>query len=318
MFTILFTAIGRRVELVKAFCNSFMEKNIEARVLGVDNNPQMASASYFADEVFTVPRVSEVGYIKSLLEVCQREKVDMLIPLFEPEFAILNEHRQEFLEDGTFVLLSDTNALQICSNKCNTYKFFTENNIKTPSTWLANDFPVETSFPLFVKPCSGMGSQGAKRVVSPIELDHALGYSKDMIVQQFISGIEYTLDVLADFGGQALSVVPRERLEVRSGEVSKGKTVDRPDLIQQAVYIVEKLGAIGPLTLQCIDTGTQVYWIEINPRFGGGVPLAIKAGVDYPYILYRLMRGEKVMPFIGEYKKNLGMFRYDEAMYVQL
>lgn len=105
---------------------------------------------------------------------------------------------------------------------------------------------------------------------------------------------------------------------MRSGEVSKGKTVDRSDLIEQAVYIVEKLGAIGPLTLQCIDTGSEVYWIEINPRFGGGVPLAIKAGVDYPYILYKLMCGEKLIPFLGEYKKNLGMLRYDEAMYVQL
>jgi carbamoyl-phosphate synthase large subunit len=318
MFTILFTAIGRRVELVKAFRNSFVEKNIEARVLGVDTNPQMASASYFVDEVFSVLRVSEVGYIKSLLEVCQREKVDMLIPLFEPEFAILDEHRKEFLEDGTFVLLSDINALQICSDKCKTYKFFTENNIKTPSTWLANDFPLETSFPLFVKPCSGMGSQGAKRAASAMELDSALKYSKDMIIQQYISGTEYTLDVLADFEGHALSVVPRERLEVRSGEVSKGKTVDRPDLIEQAVYIVEKLGAIGPLTLQCIDTGSDVYWIEINPRFGGGVPLAIHAGVDYPYILYQLAQGQQVRPFIGCYKKNLAMFRYDEAVYTDL
>jgi carbamoyl-phosphate synthase large subunit len=222
------------------------------------------------------------------------------------------------LDSGTFVLLSNKDALQICSDKFNTHKFFTENGVKTPSTWLASDLHGDVSFPLFVKPCFGMGSQGAKKVVLAVELDSALGYNQDMIVQQYISGIEYTLDVLADFEGKVLAVVPRERLEVRSGEVSKGKTVDRPDLIEQAVYIVEKLGAIGPLTLQCIDTGSDVYWIEINPRFGGGVPLAIKAGVDYPYILYKLMCGEKVMPFIGAYTKNLGMFRHDEAVYVIL
>lgn len=318
MFTILFTAIGRRVELIKAFQESFKKKNIEARVLGVDISPQMASAAYSVDEVFPVPRVNEAGYVEALLEICQREQVDIVIPLLEPEFPILDEYRQAFLEHGTFVLLSNKDALQICSDKFNTYKFFTENDVKTPTTWLAKDLLNGIVFPLFVKPCSGMGSQGAKKVVSAMELQSALEYSRDMIVQQYITGTEYTVDVLADFKGQVLSVVPRERLEVRSGEVSKGKTVDRPDLIQQAVYIVEKLGAIGPLTLQCIDTGSEVYWIEINPRFGGGVPLAIKAGVDYPYILFRLMRGEKVMPFIGEYKKNLGMLRYDEAMYVQL
>jgi carbamoyl-phosphate synthase large subunit len=318
MFTILFTAIGRRVELIKAFQASFGQKNIGARVLGVDTNPLLASAGYFVDEVFPVPRVSEAGYIAALLKVCQREKVDILIPLFEPEFIILDKHRQDFLAGGTLILLSNKNILQICSDKFNTYKFFTENGVKTPATWLANALPGDILFPLFVKPCSGMGSQGAKKVLSSIELDSALGYSKDMIVQQYISGTEYTLDVLADFEGKVLSVVPRERLEVRSGEVSKGKTVDRPDLIEQAVYIVDKLGAIGPLTLQCMDTDSEVYWIEINPRFGGGVPLAIRAGVDYPNILYRLVQGEKIIPFLRQYKKNLAMLRYDEAVYTEL
>lgn len=315
MFTILFTAIGRRVELVKAFQDSFKQKNIEARVLGVDTNPQLASAGYFVNEVFSVPRVSEAGYVEALLEICKIKKVDVLVPLFEPEFIFLDEQRQAFLEIGTFILLSNKEALKICSNKFNTYKFFLANGVKTPSTWSVSALSRNVSFPLFVKPCSGMGSQGAKKVISSIELDSALGYSEDMIVQQYISGTEYTIDVLVDFRGQALSVVPRERLEVRSGEVSKGKTVDRPDLIEQAVYIVEKLGAIGPLTLQCMDTGSEVYWIEINPRFGGGVPLAIKAGVDYPYILYRLLKDEKVVPLIGQYQKNLVMLRYDEAVY---
>lgn len=318
MFTILFTAIGRRVELIKAFKTSFAQKNIEARVLGVDTNPLLASAGYFLDKVFPVPRVSEAGYFTLLLEICQMEKVDVLVPLFEPEFPILDEQRQDFLDIGTFVLLSNKNALQICSDKFNTYKFFNENGIKTPATWLASTLSGDVSFPLFVKPSFGMGSQGAKKVLSSLELDSALQYSEDMIVQQYISGTEYTLDVLCDFEGRALSVVPRERLEVRSGEVSKGKTVDRPDLIQQAVYIVEKLGGIGPLTLQCMDTGSEVYWIEINPRFGGGVPLAIQAGVDYPNLLYRLNQGERIIPLLGQYQKNLAMLRYDEAVYTVL
>lgn len=318
MFTILFTAIGRRVELIKNFQESFKQKNIKARVLAVDHNPVLAAAGYFVDEVFAAPKVYENRYVMSLFEICEREKVDVVIPLFEPEFSILDEQRQMFLSIGTFLLLSGGMSLQICSDKFNTYNFFKENSIKTPTTWLANTLPEEKEFPLFVKPSCGMGSQGAKKVTSLMELDSALAYGKDMIVQQHISGIEYTLDVLADFEGKVLSVVPRERLEVRSGEVSKGKTVDRPDLIEQAVYIVEKLGAIGPLTLQCMDTGDKVYWIEINPRFGGGVPLAIQAGVDYPYLIYQLVKGEVVQPFLGQYTRNLAMLRYDQAVYTKL
>lgn len=209
MFTILFTAIGRRVELIKAFQESFKKKNIEARVLGVDTNPQMASAAYFVDQVFSVPRVNEAGYVEALLEICQMEKVDVIVPLFEPEFATLDEQRQDFLDQGTFVLLSNRNALKTCNDKLNTYTFFTENDVKTPTTWLATTFSGDISAPLFVKPCSGMGAQGAKKVISSMELDSALEYSENMIIQQYISGTEYTLDILVDLDGHVLSVVPR-------------------------------------------------------------------------------------------------------------
>ena len=123
------------------------------------------------------------------------------------------------------------------------------------------------------------------------------------------------MDILADLEGQVLSVVPRERLEVRAGEVSKSRTVYRRDLIEQGKNIVEKLGAIGPVTVQCIDNGKDVYWLEVNPRFGGGVPLAIQAGVDYPVLLYKMFRKQKIQPILGQYDHDLTMLRYDQAVY---
>jgi carbamoyl-phosphate synthase large subunit len=318
MFTVMFTAIGKRVELVRAFKSSFEKNGIMARVIGVDINPSMAPAGYFLDRIDKVAKATDDGYIEDLLRICTEQQVDMLIPLYEPEFTGIVENRQQFGQNGTKVVLSDKKALKICSDKYKTFGFFEEAGIKTPKSWLSNQLPSKMKFPLFVKPCCGMGSMGAQKVFNNVSLTSALEYSVNMIIQQYIEGTEYTLDVLADFNGQVLSVVPRQRLEVRAGEVSKSKTADRPDLIEQAVYIVERLGAIGPLTLQCIDTGSEVYWIEINPRFGGGVPLAIQAGVDYPYLLYRMLKGETVSPFLGQYTKNLGMLRYDEAIYTTL
>jgi len=318
MFTILFTAIGRRVELVNAFKSSFKKHNIKVKMIGVDTNPGMAAAGYFVDDIYKIAKVSETGYVEELLQICRKQQVNMLIPLFEPEFLKIDTYRQQFVDIGTVVVLSNRRVLEICSNKFDTYAFLKDSGVNTPESWLAGNVREEAEFPLFVKPCCGMGSMGAQKVINNAELSSALEYGEDMLIQQYISGTEYTVDVLADFDGQVLSVVPRERLEVRSGEVSKSKTVDRPDLIAQAVGIVEKLGAIGPLTLQCIDTGSKVYWIEINPRFGGGVPLAIHAGVDYPYIIYQLVKGEKVLPFLGQYKKNLVMIRYDQAVYTEL
>lgn len=315
MFTILFTTIGRRVELVQAFKQSYETLGFKNRILGADAEPSLAPAACFVDKVFKTPRVNDGSYIDFLLSICKTEKVDLLIPLFEPEFLLLDGKRNEFKKHGTLLLLSERKVLEICQDKLQTYRFFISCGIKTPRTWLKTDLPANVTYPLFAKPRFGMGSRNAQKVDSIEQLSFSWQQCPDLIIQDFIPGTEYTLDILADFEGRVLSVVPRERLEVRAGEVSKSRTVYREDLIEQGKKIVEELEAIGPVTVQCIDNGEDLYWLEVNPRFAGGVPLAIQAGVDYPAILYQMYRKEKIQPLIGQYNHNLTMLRYDQAVY---
>ena len=315
MFTVLFTAVGRRVELVQAFKRLSERHGIKARILGTDVNPSLAPASYFVDRCFKIPKVDDQGYVDSLLAVCAAEKVELLVPLYELEFSLLDTKRYDFEKIGTLLLLSKREVLEVCQDKWQTYRFLTTHKIKTPKTWVGNSLPQDISFPVFVKPRKGMGSRGTQRVDVVEQLEFILQQDIEFLIQEFIPGTEYTLDILADLEGRVLSVVPRERLEVRAGEVSKSRTVYRRDLIEQSKNIVEKLGAIGPVTVQCIDNGKDVYWIEVNPRFGGGVPLAIQAGVDYPLLLYQMSRKQKIHPVLGEYNHNLTMLRYDQAVY---
>ena len=314
MFTVLFTSIGRRVELVQAFKDSYLRHSIFTRILAAESNPKLAPAGHFVDAVFQIPKVNETGYLNALLQICRKERVKLLIPLYEPEFTILDRNRNQFTKQGTTLLLSPTETLKICADKLETYRFFIDHGINTPKTWPVTKLLGDKS-PLFVKPRSGMGSAGVYKVTSQRELDFLANCNPDLIVQEYIAGTEYTLDTLSDLNGRALSIVPRERIEVRSGEVVKSRTVDRPDLIQQGKYIIETLGIIGPATLQCIDDGLMVYWIEINPRFGGGVPLSIRAGADYPYLLHKMCNNEPLQPILGEYQKNLTMLRYDQSVY---
>src|SRR5690554_812561 len=315
MFTILFTSIGRRVQLIRAFTESYKRHGIEARVVGVDAIPQMAPASYFCDATYQVPFIHRDNYVEKVLEVCVLEKVNLVIPLNEKEFLDMDDNRQHFTEVGATMLLSKRRVLEWCQDKYLTYKFFTENNWRTPKTWVGSELPEKPKFPVFVKPRMGMGSKGAQKVTDKTQLHYVLSQDSDFLVQEFISGSEYTLDVLANFDRRVLSIVPRQRLEVRNGEVSKSRTFRREDLLYQGKNIVEKMGAIGPVTLQCIDHGGKLYWIEINPRFGDGIPLTIEAGVDYPLVLHQLFQGKLVEPFVGHFKDNLNMIRYDEAIY---
>ncbi len=114
-------------------------------------------------------------------------------------------------------------------------------------------------------------------------------------------------------------VVPRKRIEIRAGEISKGQVVKHPRIMSEAAKLVEALGAgPGVITLQLFLTKDGgVKFIEINPRFGGGVPLSIKAGANFPkWILQELLGRKPNIRFDG-FRDNLIMLRYDGEVWLE-
>ncbi|MEW9093549.1 MAG: ATP-grasp domain-containing protein [Clostridiaceae bacterium] len=328
---ILLTAIGKRVQLIKHLKKS-------CTIIGVDAG-ELAPAIDFVDDFYKISKYSEKGYIEELLNICREEKIDFLIPLYEREFPLLCHHRKDFLHLGTTLLLSDKEIIDICNDKWKSYKFFEDNNIDTPKTYDKNSIKEilrdnsklkELKFPLIIKPIYGMGSAGVFKAYDKSQLEFFMDYVKEPIIQEFIEGTEYTMDILSDLLGNVISIVPRERIEVRSGEVSKTRTIKDISIISATLDLCNKLRQIrgtskvsenypltimGPLTIQCIvNKNKEIKFIEINPRFGGGVPLSFHAGVDYGDYFVKMKKGELITPIIGEFEE-LTMLRYDEAIF---
>lgn len=316
MVNFLFTCVGRRVALVTYFRKSLGEHGT-GQVITSDISP-LAAAARFGDRHYIVPRYTDENYVLSLLEICRKEHVQGLIPLMEPEFPVLACHRECFTATGAILVLSSQAVIDKCKDKYETYRFFCQKGIPTPKSFLPHDPALQgASFPLFVKPRSGMGSSATFKINNQKELEFFLQYVPDPIVQEYIEGTEYTMDILNDFEGRTIAVVPRERIEVRSGEVSKSLTVKDGELIEQTRVVAEALGGIGPLTIQAFKKENgEIIFTEINPRFGGGVPLAFAAGVNYPMLLSKMLAGEKVPPQLGRFQDGLYMLRYDEALYI--
>jgi carbamoyl-phosphate synthase large subunit len=138
-------------------------------------------------------------------------------------------------------------------------------------------------------------------------------------VQEFIDGTEYTCDVYVDFEMNIRCVVPRKRIETRSGEVSKGQAVKNLRIMNKCKKLVEKLGA-GPgiITIQLfLNSNGKIKFIEINPRFGGGAPLSIKAGANFPkWILQELLGQRPNINFDG-FEDGLIMLRYDSEVWLK-
>ena len=137
-------------------------------------------------------------------------------------------------------------------------------------------------------------------------------------MQEFVEGEEYTLDVYTGFDGQPRCVVPRLRLEVRTGEVSKGLIVKNKDIMAVGELVVKSLGECrGVITVQCILTDTgRIRVIEINPRLGGGAPLAIHAGADFAKWILMEQLGKKPHIHPGGFRDDIVMLRYDESIFI--
>lgn len=312
---ILVTSIGRRVQLIKHL-------KLDNYIVGVDSS-ELNVSRYFVDSFYNVPDFNNAMYIETLIKIIMDEQIDMLIPLHESEFFLLNKNRTKLLEAGARLLLSYQDVIEVFGNKLKTYEFFLSNDILTPKTYSTTEIVKinEITYPIIIKPINGMGSKGVHKIYDQEELNYFLKRHNDVLIQEYIDGVEYTIDVLCDFEGDIISIVPRERIEVRDGEVSKSRTVKDNRIIQAVKDIIYKTNSnvdkfIGPITIQCIINNIgEIKFIEINPRFGGGVPLSFEAGINYSSILNMILNNEPIPNHMKEYKE-LMMIRFDDAIYV--
>lgn len=317
-FNILFTSAGRRVSLIQHFKKTLEVMELPGRIITADLQ-KTAPAPFAADIRKQVPPVTNAGYIDALLDICTEHQIKLVIPLIDTELYLLAMNHGRFKNIGTTLLVSDAETNKICMDKENTYRFFKDAGIETPELYdfekiIAND----VKYPMLIKPADGSSGKGVIKINNMNELDFFKTYIPNPIVQEYVEGEEYTLDVLVDFTGKVRCIVPRLRMETRAGEVSKSITVKNTALIAAGKKVVDALpGAMGCLTLQCFLTPEgNIKFIEINPRFGGGFPLSMKAGADFPRWIIEMMLGKYPQIDLDGWKEEIVMLRYDDAFFV--
>lgn len=317
-FNILFTCIGRRVSLLNSFKKAAKELKLNCRFFGTETT-KLSSALQLCDKKFIVKSVSHKNYIKQILAIVKKNNVGLLVPTVDLDLHLLAENKEKFAKLGCTVLVSKPEVVNICQDKRQTFKFLAQNGFDTPKTMSVEQaLKNNLKFPLFLKPWDGYASRGNAVVKNRNELVFYTKKIPNCIVQEFIEGKEFTCDVFVDFDIKVRCVVPRNRIETRAGEVSKSKIIKNSNIIRQTSLLVKKLGAgPGVITVQLILTKEKkIKFIEINPRFGGGAPLSIKADADFPkWILTNLIRKKSIIKF-NNYKNNLTMLRYDAEVWL--
>ena len=320
-FNVLISSSGRRVALLHAFRSSLAEMGMESRVDTADMSAR-SSALHLGDRRYRVPPCSSPDFVPSLVEICQANSIHLVIPTIDTELAAYAEHRSEFRAVETAVAVSGPETIAICADKRRTHEGLVANNLPTVRQGSPKDVIQARgswTFPLIAKPATGSASEGIRRIESSADLDELVERS-DYVVQEIAEGKEFTVDVFVDAAGRSRCAVPRQRLEVRSGEVSKAVTVRLSSIEDLASRLCERLPeSFGVITVQIFhDRETnQARVIEINPRFGGGFPLAYEAGADYPSWLVEETLGLESSASHDCWREGLVMLRYDDAVFVQ-
>lgn len=291
---ILFTGVGRRIELVQAFRLAATTLNIDLKLYGADMTAT-APALAFCDGIRIVCGMRDADYIPKLVDICRNDKIDLLIPTIDTDLLVLSRNTDKFEAVGTRVLISKTDKISVCRDKNYTADFFEACGLKAPQT--VNDYKkYKDPYPCFIKPKDGSSSINAFKVENEFDLKLYAEQIKDYVIQPFIDGTEYTVDIFCDFDGNPIFITPRIRLAVRDGEVLKTEIVMDERIIEESKKLIEGFKPCGPMTVQLIrekKTG-EYYFIEINPRFGGGAPLSMKAGARSAEAILKLLSGENV------------------------
>jgi carbamoyl-phosphate synthase large subunit len=317
---VLISSGGRRVGLAKCFRESLAALRLNGRIVGIDAS-SCAPIAHFVDAFYEVPRCTDASFLPAVEQICERERVDVIVPAIDTELPVYAAAKESFRRRGIVIAVSTPETIEISSNKVLTHSWLSARGFpvpkqSTPECVLAE--PSEWRLPLIVKLKNGSASVGVRVVQSLEELAAAASSDSDnWIVQELIAGSEYTVNVFVNGHGQCICAVPHARLEVRAGEVSKARTVRNEALMQTVIRIVEALpGAYGALNVQCFLTPAgEIRIIEINARFGGGYPLAHKAGAEITRWLLQDVLGSGPATFYNTWEDGLLMLRYDEAVF---
>ncbi|HJQ91905.1 MAG TPA: ATP-grasp domain-containing protein [Acidimicrobiia bacterium] len=306
--SVLISSAGRRTSLVEAFIEAC---HPEQRVIAADVDA-LAPALFVADEAVVVPSLDHPDFLDYMLEACARYDVKVVVPTIDTELMLFARNRDRFAKVGVVPLVSSETLIEMTMSKRKTEGAFTPAGIRTPRSWeptseSRSDLPYE----IFVKPDRGSASAHTYST-TPEHLMAVLPLVPDPIVQEKINAVEVTVDALLDPGGVLIHLVPRLRLKTVGGESVQGVTTsDQPIRVwlSRVFDVVAGLGGWGPMTVQLFLTDPAPTLVEVNPRFGGGFPLAYRAGARYPQWILRMLEGEGLEPCLGGYRKGLFMTR---------
>lgn len=249
-----------------------------------------------ANKFIKMPKSSDENLWKIIDQELELNNVDIVIPSFDETLLTWSQKKVYYKEKGVSVIISNPKTLKIFLDKYEAYKFCLEYNIPTPKTSLSQDHRL-------IKPRFGRGGSG-------IYIGTEIQDMEDMISQELIEGIEYTVDCFFDNKGKPIYIIPRKRIDVKDGKSTKGIVI-KHDLINKYIEkISSNVKFEGPINFQFMETDkNELYFLEVNPRIAGGMSLGFAASENWVNLIVdNFIYNKEINPKEIDY--GLKMMRY--------
>lgn len=297
------------------------ERNI--KIVGVDmaDNPMMGN---LINRYYKVPPYTAADYVNILLNICEKEKIDIFFPHISMELPIILDRIEEFREIGVKVSMSDSPMLLIANNKLKLYDYMKKNGLKTPEYYPVTS--VETlkensaklgypEKPVVVKITESSGSRGVRIIRSDFSRSDAFLHQKpnslnismdemckiidecgdlpDTIVMQYLPGCEYTVDLLADHG-KTLYIAGRRNYESNMSIAMATVIEKKEEAYSLCKAIVSMLGLDGNIGFDfMLDMNDNPILTDLNPRITATIIVYKEGGLNLPYLrVKQLLREE--------------------------
>lgn len=327
---ILLTSVGRRSYLAEYFKEAL---GGDGFVIGANSDP-VTTGMDAVDKAYVVPEVHDVNYIPALIEICQMEKVELVLSLFDLDLPFLAREKERFRKIGVTVIVSDPFVIEIVNDKWKTYNFLNENGFISPKTFINTNNAinaiknVSVTFPLIIKPRWGMGSIGLFKVDNREELEFFYEYSKkkiinsylsvlsqddienSVIIQEYIGGEEYGVDVFNSLEGRHLVTVVKKKLAMRAGETDIAEVIQDQRIETEANKVGYLLKHVGNLDIDILSNKNKTYILEMNARFGGHYPFSHLAGVNFPKAIIEMNKGNSFSEYLKVKEYNIKGLKY--------
>ena len=318
MANILVLSAGIRNKIIQYFKKA---AGPDDRIIATDMS-KYAPAIYEADKFYLVPPITAPDYIDSLLEICKKENISGIVSLMDDDLSLLAQNSERFKEIGTVIIGSSYELCERSINKWDMFCWLVEHGYKTAKSYIDINLFLKDleenkiSFPVFVKPTCGGGSNSISKISGMEELLSVWECAEEeLMIQEFMNGPEYGIDAYIDMiNREVVSVFIKEKLTMRSGETHKSVSFKDDKLFALIEKFITESGYLGQIDIDVFKVNGEYYISEVNPRFGGGYPHAYECGCDHMKLIFNNLSGIANQKNIGNYKENVYLFKYNEVM----